>query len=374
MTLDGTVAVGIIGASWWVDAMYLPALAAHPSARVAALCGRNAVTTGRLAAAWDIPTVYTDYRDMLDSGTIDAVVVATRNDTHYSITMQALDAGLHVLCEKPLALTYGEALRLAATADRRGVKHMVPFTYSYMPTARYLKELVDEGYIGRPYHLNLRYYTGYGRDGAYMWRFDKGVAGSGVVGDIGSHFLYLAEWFFGPITTVTCQLGTMVERPHLAPEGHVYEHGDDVAMLLLTFANGAQGALHVSAVADEETPFGQTHHMELHGSAGTLYSMTDWDTVQRVCGARAGEGPVRELSIPDHIWGGVRRDTVHNTYRDVFRSQDIMARAFITAIRENRPLRPNFHDGARVQRLIEAALQSDRLGTRVEVASITGAT
>ncbi len=370
MRPDGRVAVGIIGTSWWVDAMYLPALTAHPGARVVAVCGRNRATAQQLATRWEILGVYTDAAALIASGTVDGVVVATRNDSHYAIAMRALDAGLHVLCEKPLALTYREAHELAETAERRGVKHMVPFTYSYMPTARYLKELLDAGYIGRPYHLNLRYYTGYGRDGRYMWRFDKGIAGSGVVGDIGSHFLYLAEWFFGPISAVTCQLAEVVARPQLDPEGHAYEHGDDVALLLLSFANGAQGVIHVSAVAGEETPFGQTHHMELHGTDGTLYSMTDWETVQRVSGARTGEGPVHELPIPDRIWAGARRDTVHNTYRDVFRTQDTMARAFVTAIRDDLPLRPSFHDGARVQRLIEAAVQSDRRHARVEVASI----
>jgi predicted dehydrogenase len=299
--------------------------------------------------------------------------VATPNDSHYTQAMGALHAGLHVLCEKPLALTYVQASEMAQLADRQGVKHMVPFTYRYMPGTRYLKELVDEGYIGRPYHLNLRYYTGYGRSGSsYLWRFDKGRAGGGAVADIGSHFLYLARWFFGEITSVTCQLGRMVERAPRDPQGHAYEQADDMAMMMVTFANGAQGSIHVSTVASEETAFGQTHHMELHGSDGTLHSMTDWDTVQRVSGARRGEGAVRELPIPERMWAGARRDTVHNTYRDVFRTQNVMAREFVTAIAEDqdKPLESNFHDGAAIQRLVEAAVRSDAARCRVEVESI----
>ena len=86
-------------------------------------------------------------------------------------------------------------------------KTLVPFTYSFMPTARYLKELIDGGYLGAPYHLNMRYYTGFARDGDYLWRFDRKIAGSGIIGDLGSHFLYIAEWLYGDI-----------ERDHL-PSG-----------------------------------------------------------------------------------------------------------------------------------------------------------
>jgi predicted dehydrogenase len=370
MTDDGSISVGIVGTSWWVDAMYLPALAAHPRARVTAICGRTSETTRQMADRWQIPRTYAEYAALLDDDDLDAVIVATRNDSHYPITMRALEAGKHVLCEKPLALRYAQARQMAEFADQQGVKHMVPFTYRYMPTTRYLKELIEGGYIGRPYHLNLRYYTGYGRDGRYLWRFDTGKAGSGAVGDIGSHFLHLAEWLFGPITALTCQLGRMVPRPPLDPDGAPYQQADDTALLLLVFANGAHGVIHASTVAYEDTHFGQTHHMEFHGSGGTLYSVTDWDRVQRVSGARKGEGAVRELPIPDHIWGGARRDTVHNTYRDVFRTQHWMARAFITAIADDRPLSPSFHEGARVQRLIEAALLSDRSQAQVLVESI----
>jgi predicted dehydrogenase len=353
--------------------MYLPALAGHTQARVTAICGRTRATAEGMAERWGIPRAYTAYDEMLAAGNVDAVIVATPNDSHYALTMRALHAGLHVLCEKPLALTYARAREMAQLADRQGVKHMVPFTYRYMPGTRYLKELVDEGYIGRPYHLNLRYYTGYGRSGSsYLWRFDKGRAGAGAVADIGSHFLYLARWFFGEITSITCHLGRMVERAPRDPQGNAYEQADDTAMMMVIFADGAQGSIHVSTVASEETSFGQTHHMELHGSQGTLHSMTDWDTVHRVTGARRGEGAVRELPIPARLWAGARRDTVHNTYRDVFRTQNVMAREFVTAIAEDqdRPLEPSFHDGAAIQRLVEAAVRSDGERCRVEVESI----
>jgi predicted dehydrogenase len=283
--------------------------------------------------------------------------------------MTAIAHGKHVLCEKPLAMDYIEAIRLSEAADRAGVQTMVPFTYRFMPTARYLKELIGQDYLGKPYHLNMRYYTGYARDGKYMWRFDVEESGSGVVGDLGTHWLYLADWFYGEIKAVSTMLGYHVSRDPRS-DGKPYELGDDSAMMLLEFENGAQGVLHLSAVAYEETPFGQIHQMEFHGSKGTLHSFTDWEKNQRVSGARVGEGAVRALPIPDHIWGTARRDFVPDTYKDIFRNHDFMARGFVSAIANDTSAEPSFQDGARVQRYLQAALLSAQEGRRVEVNEI----
>lgn len=366
-----TVAVGVVGTSWWADSMHLPALDSHPNANITAICGRNRDNAQKMATKWNIPHVFTDYNEMIDSDLIDAVVISTPNDTHYPISMKALEKNLHVLCEKPTALSYTDAQNLADVAKEKGIKHLVPFTYRFMPTARYLKELIDDGYIGKPYHLNMRYYTGYAREGDYMWRFDIKKAGAGVVGDLGSHFLYLAEWFYGPIKHISAQLGYLVERPSTDPDGKPYELGEDSAILTLEFENGASGVVHVTAVCYEDTPFGQTHHMEFHGSDGTLYTFTDWDKIQEVKGAQVGEGMIKELPIPEHIWGNSRRDTVHNTYRDLFRKENFMIGQFISAIVNDEQPSPDLDDGARIQRLIEAAVQSHKTGQRVTIESIS---
>lgn len=366
------VDVGVVGTSWWADAMHLPALANHPHAKTHAICGRDVAKARQMADRWHIPYVYDNYHEMIADHRLDAVVISTANDSHYAIAMEALDAGLHVLCEKPLALTYAQARRMANFAQEKGLKTLVPFTYGFMPTARFLKELIDDGYIGRPYHLNLRYYAGYARDGSYMWRFDVGKAGSGILGDLGSHFLYVAQMMFGQVKSVSCHLTHLVERAPTDPAGNPYQVADDGAMITLQFENGASGLIQVSAVCYEETPFGQTHHMEFHGSGGTLYSFTDWATVQKVSGARAGEGEVKPLEIPEHIWSGARRDTVTNTYHDIFRQQDTMTRGFITAIVEDKPAQPDFEIGAKVQRLIEAGVKSHQERRWIDVDSIKG--
>ena len=215
--------------------MYLPALTNHPNCQVVAVCGRNPERAQAFADTWSIPNVFTDYQTMIDKADLDAVVVATGNDTHHPITMAALAKGLHVLCEKPLALDVEQAQEMADLAAEKGVKTLVPFTYRFMPTNRYIEELIEDGFIGRPYHMAMRYYAGYGRESGYLWRFDKSKAGSGIIGDLGTHFLYLAMWYFGKITAVTCQTNSIVDRGDVDPDGNLYEQLEDTATMMLQF-------------------------------------------------------------------------------------------------------------------------------------------
>jgi predicted dehydrogenase len=363
------VKIGIVGTSWWADSMYMPALAKHPNADVRAVVGRNLDHTREFAEEWKVPNAYASLEDLLSNETVDAVIIATPNKRHYPIAMTAIEHGLHILCEKPLAMNYTEAIHMAEAAEKVGVKTMVPFTYRFMPTARYLKELIGQGYIGKPYHLNMRYYADYARDGKYMWRFDLDESGSGVSGDLGTHWLHLADWFYGEIKAVSAMLSYHVSREP-RPDGRPYELTDDSAVMMLEFENGAQGVIHLSALAYEDTTFGQIHQMEFHGSGGTLHSFTDWNKTQSVSGARDGEVTVHELPIPDHIWGTARRNIVTETYKDVFREHDFMARGSVSAIANDTDVEPSFRDGARIQSYLEAALVSAREGRRVEVDEI----
>jgi predicted dehydrogenase len=166
------VRVGMIGTSGYGDLAHLPRLKSHPRARIAAICGRGRARAEEMAAKYDIPLVFTDYREMIEKGDLDAVVVATPEDLHYPMTMDALDAGLHVLCEKPMALNAGHAREMYHKAEEKGVKHMVCFTWRWVPCFRYLKQLVDQGYTGRADDLLLRYVSGHGRGGRYRRRVD----------------------------------------------------------------------------------------------------------------------------------------------------------------------------------------------------------
>lgn len=358
------LSIGIVGTSWWTDSMYLPALADHPEGRVTALCGRDRAKAQALADRWGVPDVFTDWQALLADGGLDGVIVASANDTHMPITEAAIQAGLHVICEKPLALGAAEAERVAALAGATDLCTMVPFTYAHMPMFAASKRLIDEGFVGDVYHLNFRYFAGGGRNTRYHWRYDRDIAGSGVVGDLGSHALYYADWLAGPITEIGCVHRNFVEHDP-APHGLPYTPVEDSALLTVAFSCGGIGTLQVCAVSWEGTPFGQTHHLDLHGSDGTVYGYCDWDRVQQVRALASGEaGPAQPVDLSPQF-PGVRLGSVHDTYRDVFRTTDVMARRWVSDIAAGRRSSPDLAVGARVQRMIDTALRSASEGSRL---------
>jgi predicted dehydrogenase len=341
--------------------IHLPALKSHPRAEIAAICGRNRDRADEMAKKYEIPLVFTDYREMIAKGDLQAIVIITPEDLHYPMTMDALDVGLHVLCEKPLALNAEQAREMYEKAEAVGVKHMVFFTHRWWPHYRYLKELVDEGYVGRCFLCHIRYLGGYGREAQYAWRFDR-QRSNGILGDLGSHMIDFARWYVGDIARVSAHLTTFVERP--GPESQALDPANDSAVLTVEFENGAQGVIHVSAVAYVGDR-GQEQHVILHGQSGTLEA--DFTFVgAELRGARHDEEQFAPLSVPDDLWGDVDQ-TDFSQILDVFVKQPVGDRLFIDAILEDRPVTPSFYDGLKAQEVIDAAIESHQSGSWVSL-------
>jgi predicted dehydrogenase len=362
-----TVRVGVIGTSWWADGMHLPSLKSHPRAHIAAICGRNRDRAADMAQKYDIPRVYTDYREMIAKDSLDAAVIATPQDLHYPMTVAALDAGLHVLCEKPMALDARQAREMTEKAEETGVVHMIVFTYRWMPSYRHLKQLVEDGYVARCFHCHIRYLGGYGRRGRYRWKYDRSRA-NGILGDLGSHMIDLARWLVGDIARVSAHVGVYVDRPR--PDGAPFDPANDSAALLLEFENGAQGMIQVSAVA-HTADRGQEQHIVLHGEAGTLevdYALMGPQAGTVIRGARHDADHFETLPDPDELWGDVdRSDFLSSLFSGVFLNQSIGDRLFIDAILEGRQPSPSFVDGLKAQEVMDAAVASHDTGTWVSL-------
>ena len=350
---DDQVRIGIVGTSPWTEWMHLSSLLSHPGAAVVAICGRNRERAQALANKYEIPQVFTDYREMLGRAGLEALVVASPDDLHYPITMEALDARLHVLCEKPLASTAAQARAMYQKAESMGVRHLTLFTYRWLPGQRYLRQLIDEGYIGRCFDCQIHWFTDYGRSGQYGWRFD-GARANGVLGDLGSHLIDLARWYVGDIAKVSAHLATMFDRRDA--EGAVVKPTNDSAVLAVEFVNGAQGAIQISGVVHVG---GRRHHQRivLHGESGTLeLDFSPAGTELR--GARRHEDHFHPLTIPDDLWGGAAADNP----LDVMVKQSVGPRLFIDAILENRPVAPSFYEGWKAQEVVDAALTAHQSG------------
>jgi predicted dehydrogenase len=356
----------MIGTSWYAESLHLPSLASHPNADVIALCGRNQARAAELAHKFNIPHCFADYREMMRSGLIDAVVIAAPDDLHYAMAMEAIDAKLHLVCEKPLALTAADAREMAQRADAAGVKHMTFFTLRWFQHTQFVKELLDAGQIGKPNHCQISYVHGNAREPRYRWRLD-GERANGILGDLGSHLIDLARWLNGDITRVAAHLGNYVQRYH--EDGRAVAPANDAALLILEFANGSQGMIHTSAVAYTGGR-GLEQHIVLYGDAGTVEADLNFGNFgagnganMAVRAASAPEGRFADLPIPEHIWGDVPR----NENTEVFNRMPAGDRYFIDCILHNRPVMPNLWDGVAVQEVIEAAIRSHRDGQWVSV-------
>jgi predicted dehydrogenase len=362
--MGNNVRVGVIGTSWWADAMYLPALQSHPSAELVAICGRNQERTQEMAAKYGIAKTFLDYEEMINQGDLDAIIVGDPDDLHYAITMQGLRAGLHVLCDKPLAITAQQAREMYEEAEAAKVKHMVLFTYRWMPFFRYVRDLIDQGYVGRCYHGEFRFLMGYAREKEYHWRFDQNRS-NGVLGDLGSHMIDMARWLVGDISRVSAQLGVFVDRP--GAEGGRIDPANDSAFMLTEFANGAQGMIHVSVVAQMADRFMQ-QQVKLYGEAGSLeidipYEGAEAGAVIRV--ARNQDEQFQTLETPASYWGEVSRSEPFG----IFTQHSAGCRAFIDAILGNHPATQTFYDGYKAQQVVEAAIEAHRSGQWVAIES-----
>lgn len=358
------IRIGVINTSWWAETMFLPALQSHPLAETAAICGRNRDRAAEMAAKYHIPGVFTDYREMIRQANLDAVIVGSPDDLHHEMTLAALDAGLHVLCEKPLAMNVQQARDMYAKAQAAGVKHMVLFTYRWMPFLRYLHDLLAQGYVGRCYYCDFRFHLGNARSPEYQWRYDPQRA-NGVLGDLGVHMIDTARWLVGDITAVRSQLGFFVERQ--APGGEPLAPANDSAHLLAEFSNGAHGVIHASSVAHVAN---RDMHQQvlLHGDAGSLemeiaYGGPEAGAVLR--GARSAEQEFKVLEIPEAYWNGV----VPADPWQVFTSHPAGCRLFVDAIAHDHPVSPSFYDGYKAQQVIDAALEAHQSGRRVAIES-----
>src|SRR6478735_377193 len=361
--MDAAVRIGVIGTGGWAADFHLPVLQSHDAAVVVAVCGRDRRRAAALADQHGVERVYTDYRTMIDEAELDAVSVVSPEDLHHPMVMAALRSGLHVLCEKPMAVSAAESAEMLSAAENAGVKHMVQFTNRGLPHYRYVKSLLDDGYVGQPYHGYFYWPTGWGPSqevNGYHWASDA-RRGRGAVNELGAHMIDVARWYLGDVVRVSASLRTFVQREDI--DGGLMDTANDSACLLLDFANGAHATLHVgmpNIAGPGLAHTGQT--VIISGHDGTLETRCDpWTdvAVSEIVGLRRGAGQAESLSIPDDYYGGASRDDPFA----VFRTQSVGPRLFLDAIVDDLDISPSFVDGHQVQRVIEAALQSGQSGT-----------
>ncbi|HLV79131.1 MAG TPA: Gfo/Idh/MocA family oxidoreductase [Chthonomonadaceae bacterium] len=370
------VRVGIIGPSWWVDYWHLPALQGHPAAVVTAVCGGKARDPEAVRAKYGPHAAYyTDMETMLDTAPLDGVIVCTPNDLHYPATMAALRRGLHVTCEKPVALNAEQAWEMAETAQASGLIGMCNFPYRDNPAAQRLHQFLKEGAIGTPLHVTGHYYGGYGLRGRPGWRALRARSGAGILGDLGSHLIDLVRFITGDEFSRVCAHSLTVldaSEPHGAPDllrtedPRVGPRNDDSCAFLAEFASGAQGLLHTSWMAWQGAG-AQSQQIEIYGEEGRLTWTSTHAGSLLLHLPRGAQRPEPVL-----VEGTVSPDPAREENEDYFRpgrhTPTNTTYRWIEAIRTGQPaLSPSLKDGWRAQQVIDAVVRSSAERRWIEV-------
>ncbi len=334
------------------------------------ICGRNEEAVTAAAAKYGWQSAETDWRAVIARDDIDIIDVCTPGSSHEEIAVAALNAGKHVICEKPLANTVAEAERMAAAAQASTGKSMVAFNYRRVPALAYARELVRQGRLGRVFHVRAVYLQDWIIDPEFplVWRLVKEEAGSGALGDLGAHIVDAAQFVTGSqITNVSGELRTFIDERPLVGETHLLEATksaergkvtvDDAALFLANFDNGAVGTFEATRFAS-----GRKNGMaiEVNGEKASLRfefeSMNElWVHDHTVDGKDAGfrrvmvtEGDhpyVEGWWPPGHVLG------YDHTFTHEFRD-------FVLDIVNDRAPEPSFADGLYVQRVLDAVERS----------------
>jgi predicted dehydrogenase len=239
--------------------------------RLVAICGRNEEAVAEAARRYGYEGYYTDWRKMLEDDRIQLLDNGGPNDMHAEPCIAAAQAGKHVFSEKPLARTGEEARSMLDAVTKAGVKHMVAFNYRFVPAIRQARNLIESGALGQIYHFRAMYLQEwimphYGTP--KIWRLDKGVAGSGALGDLGAHIIDLGRFLVGEMKSVSAMTRTFIdERPLPDGSGTGKVDVDDAFVAAVEFETGAIGTLEATRFAGGRKNY---EVLEVNGEKGSI--------------------------------------------------------------------------------------------------------
>jgi len=315
----------------------------------------------------------TDWRELVERDDIDIIDCCAPNFLHKDIVIQALQSGKHVYCEKPLAMNLAEARQILEAAKRSRTKAQVVFMYRFIPAMMRAKQLVEEGFLGRPFSFRAAYlHSGYiDASRPLTWRLDKAKGGGGALFDIGSHVLDLIRVLLGDFKSVFATTETFIKQRPLpdAPGKMGKVEVDDLSLLMLKMKNGALGTLEASRVA---TGTNDELRLEVHGDQGALrFNLMDPNWLETY--------DVREPGEPIGGRRGFKKiETVQRYPKPAgfpgpkfsigwIRYHIASLHSFLTNIVEDHPCCPSLEDGVRIQELMEAAYRSAEEGQWVDL-------
>jgi predicted dehydrogenase len=358
------VRVAIIGAGAVSDYHHVPGLKLDPRARLVAACDTSAELLERRKAEWGIETVTTDVEAVCAMPEVDAVIIATPNDTHLPITLAAAKHGKHVMCEKPLGLDAGQVRAMYEACRDAGLVHMTAFTYRFAPSMRYLRHLVRSGSLGTPRHFRSQRFLDW-PETSWGWRQYRARAGAGDLFDMTIHRLDFAIDLMGPIARVCGAVARFADRSRTVDgQPCAPSEVDDWSCLIGEFESGATGVWEGTTLAKGYHRDGFGHEWaEINGSEGSaVYRLHEPNTILV---GRTGVD-LHPETVPDAFLKpeGSPRDPSEGKPATVFRYD--LTWEFVSAILEGRDAVPSFRDGLNAQMVADAVLESHARKTWID--------
>ncbi|MFC4112547.1 Gfo/Idh/MocA family protein [Nonomuraea zeae] len=339
--------------------------------RMAVLAGRSKERTETAAAQLGWAGIETDWRELVKRDDVQIVDICTPGDSHAEIAIAALEAGKHVLCEKPLANTVAEAEAMVAAAAAAPGKSMVAFNYRRVPAVALARRFVEEGRLGEIRHVRAQYLQDWIVDPDFplVWRLQKDKAGAGALGDIGSHIVDAAQFITGQqVVGVSALTETFIKERPLAAESAglgatgTAEKGtvtvDDAALFIGRLSGGAVASFEATRFASGRK---NAMRIEINGSLGSL--SFDFESMNELWLSQGGGGFERILvTEPDHPYVGAWWPPGHGLgYEHTFTHE---VKDFLEAIATGADPTPSFADGLRVQKVLAAVERSAADGSR----------
>jgi predicted dehydrogenase len=356
------IRVGIVGTGRIAAFVHVPSLRLLPElCEVTAVASRDPARAAAFAELWAIPRVHPTWEALVADPELDAVVICPPSDLNVPVAAATLAAGKHVLCEKPLALTYPEARALADAATRvPGRVHMVAFTFRFAAALRYLRHLVADGHFGEIRHWRMSYFNDGQLDPAlpFTWRHERSRGGAGVVADMGSHMIDAARYLLGDVVAVGATSRIYVAERAVPGGGRRPVENPEACAVVAELAGGVIGTFDVSRGVAGRGGTGRPQYqgVEIHGTRGfALYELVRPFVLQVSLGSvLASRQHTATLEVPPEfaVYPGSPRNP---------RSDDPLVGykldqgvAFVRAIRGETTDYPTFQDGAAVQRVVDA--------------------
>jgi predicted dehydrogenase len=339
------IGIGIVGTGG-IAAIHAKTFPRIEGCKLVAACDVDAKRVKAFCSAHEIPRDYSDVAALLEDKTVDAIINATPDPFHAPISLQALAAGKHVLCEKPLALDFTEAQAMVKAAAGTGLINMVNFTYRSAPAVQEAQRMIAQGALGDVVHLDASYlqswlvsqvYGDWRSTSSLTWKLSKAHGSRGVLGDLGVHIFDLATFPVGPLKTVDARLKTFSEIKGGAHEDFVLD-ANDTAMATVEFSNGALGTIQTSRWA---VGYLNSVQMRVFGSKASLRFDLERSSDQlEIC---AGE------DVNAGLWKPVKCPPTAS-----------VSQRFIKAIQTGVNDQPDFERGAEVQAMLDACFLSDQ--------------